>query len=68
MAHIDTQQLEMLLSAGKTKEAGALIDTFLQGDLTAEQKGALYVELASVYTKTANKLDEKYLNFLKRQK
>lgn len=64
MMSLDAQKLEELLSANKLDEAQALVQDFLAQDLSKEEKGEAYIDMASLYMRVATKLNQEYSEFL----
>lgn len=60
MPTIDTTKLEQLLTEEKWDEAKKILDQYFQGDLTPEQRGGAYVQLASIYLQVNNRLNRQY--------
>lgn len=64
MINFDHNQLEQLLAEGKLSEAKALLEAYFSAQATPEEEGEAYVNLAAIYLKIQNDLDEKYLEVL----
>lgn len=60
MKPIDTKKLEVLMDQGKWEEAKSLLDTSLASDLAPEERGAAYVQFASIYMRVKNELNRRY--------
>ncbi|MFA6415913.1 MAG: hypothetical protein WCW56_00305 [Candidatus Paceibacterota bacterium] len=61
----DLSQLGDLLAAGKKDEATALIDAYINQDLSDEEKGTAYVAWAKAYMDASNTIDQSYSEALK---
>lgn len=65
MNKLDTKKLEKLLTEKKLDEAKALLEDFFHKvELTPEEKGALYVNLAKIYLEVNNRINGQYLKML----
>lgn len=65
MKEIDFQKLEQLVVERKEDEVKGLISEALNSELTPEEQGELYVNLAMVYMKVSTQLNQEYLQYLK---
>jgi hypothetical protein len=60
MADIDTQKLEKLMEEQKWDEARQMLEDFFASEMTPEEKGAIYTNMAMVYMKVMNRINEQY--------
>ncbi|MDO8601943.1 MAG: hypothetical protein Q7R62_02355 [bacterium] len=56
----DTEQLESLLNARQWQKAKALLNSFLQAEITQEEKGAIYVAFVTTYLSVMNRISAEY--------
>jgi hypothetical protein len=61
---IDEMKLESLMSVGNFKAAKVLMESFLNQELSAEEKGQIYTQIISTYLAVSNKMNEEYLSEL----
>jgi hypothetical protein len=61
---IDYEQLFKFIEAGDNESAGKLIDSYLSAEVTAEEKGAMYMAMASAYMEMQNRINERYADIL----
>jgi hypothetical protein len=57
---IDIERIEALFMEGKTDEAQALLATMLKEELSEEERGALLVAAAEVYTRAMTEANNRY--------
>jgi hypothetical protein len=57
---LDQDKLDHLMEAGKWDEAKVMLDGYISQMTSAEQMGASYLSLASIYLKVMNRLDADY--------
>lgn len=60
----DPQVLTELIEQKKFVEAKKIIDDVLSEPLTSEQKGEIYVKVASLYLDISNRINKEYLDEL----
>jgi hypothetical protein len=60
MSNIDNEKLEKLMEEQKWDEARQMLEDFFASEMTAEEKGAVYVNMAAIYMKVMNKINEQY--------
>lgn len=56
----DIEQLESLLNAREWAKAKALLNSFLQADISEEEKGAMYVAFVTTYLSVMNRINDEY--------
>lgn len=56
----DTEQLESLLNARQWTKAKALLDSFLEAEISQEEKGAMYVSFVTTYLSVMNRINAEY--------
>ena len=56
----NTEQLESLLNAREWAKAKALLNSFLQSNVSQEEKGAMYVAFVTTYLSVMNRINEEY--------
>jgi hypothetical protein len=64
MTKFDTEKIVQLLNERKTGEVAMLIKSSLQ-NITKEEVGEAYAELAMIYMKVMSSINEDEINFLK---
>lgn len=64
MNNFDYKQLEELLAQSKLAEARAMLEDYFKTQPTPAESGEAYTNLAALYLKIQNDLDEKYLQAL----
>ena len=57
---IDTEKLEKLMEEEKWDEARQMLEDFFASEMTPEEKGAIYTNMAMVYMKVMNRINEQY--------
>lgn len=60
MTDSDTQKLAGYIKADKWQEAKKLLDSYLNSDLSLEEKGAAYVAFITTYLEIMGKINEGY--------
>lgn len=56
----DAQQLESLLNAREWEKAKVLLNSFLESDVSQEEKGAMYVSFVTTYLSVSNRISAEY--------
>lgn len=56
----DIEQLESLLNARQWDKAKALLNSFLQADISEEEKGGIYVSFVTTYLSVMNRINDEY--------
>ena len=62
MQTLNTADLEQMMKEGKWDKVEVLLDEYLKGDLSQEEKGEAYVSFAQLYARVNNHFSEQYLN------
>ena len=62
MQTLNTADLEQMMKEGKWDGVEAILDEYLKGDLSLEDKGEAYVNFAQLYARVSNHFSEQYLN------
>ncbi|MDP2629447.1 MAG: hypothetical protein Q8P45_01970 [Candidatus Harrisonbacteria bacterium] len=60
MNTLEEKKIGALLEEQKWEEAKRLLSTYLDSDLSLEEKGAAYVAFVSTYLKMVNQINEQY--------
>lgn len=61
---METERLEQLMNEEKWEEARALLRDYLNTAPTEEERGEYFVQIASVYLRVMNKINEQYASLL----
>lgn len=62
---MDSQKITELIKNKKLDEAKKILEDYIKNvELTDEEKGAVYVNLASIYLEASNNLNREYEKFL----
>jgi uncharacterized membrane protein len=56
----DIDHLESLLNARQWNKAKELLNSFLQADISEEEKGAMYVAFVTTYLSVMNRINDEY--------
>ncbi len=56
----DAEKLEKLMGEEKWDEARQMLEDFFAVEMTPAEKGAIYTNMAMVYMKVMNKINEQY--------
>ena len=62
MQKLNTADLENMMKEGKWDKVEAMLDEYLAGELSQEDKGEAYVTFAQLYARVNNHFSEQYLN------
>ena len=62
MQKLNTADLENMMKEGKWDKVEAMLDEYLAGELSQEDKGEVYVTFAQLYARVNNHFSEQYLN------